>query len=355
MLTENSGLSAGIPHISVILPVFNADKYVREAILSILAQTYTNFELIVINDGSRDGTELILLEMQEIDSRIIVISRENRGIVDSLNEGINLARGRWIARMDADDISLPNRFELQLKRLEQSGADVCGTWFEYFGAISGIVIRHPLSDSAIRMSLLFGSPIAHPTVMMKTDYAKRLLYRKEWEKCEDYDLWERAAVEGWVMVNEPSVLLMYRQHADQISTLTSSNQQNLTKLIRARYWNFICTKYDLDISTIDVVHQMREKPPYTMDMNVVDKAFDKLLSLSVGEARDVLLDHASRLYLRVAAYYPDISSRWKRLNSLYGTSPRYDIRVMLFVISKLRIQSDGNLFNSMKKLFIRFR
>lgn len=105
---KNYQFKEQVPHplVSVVLPVFNAEKYISEAVASILAQSFTNFELIVINDGSTDNT-LNILKSYQVDSRVILISRENRGLVESLNEGIDLASGEWVARMDADDIALP--------------------------------------------------------------------------------------------------------------------------------------------------------------------------------------------------------------------------------------------------------
>ena len=104
--------------VSVILPVYNAQKYLEEAIESIINQTYTNFEFIIIDDGSGDNSLNIINKYQKQDSRILVITRENKGLVYTLNEGINQAKGKYIARMDADDISLSNRFEKQIELLE---------------------------------------------------------------------------------------------------------------------------------------------------------------------------------------------------------------------------------------------
>jgi glycosyltransferase involved in cell wall biosynthesis len=220
------------PSISVVLPVYNGEKYIAEALDSILSQTFTDFELIVINDGSRDDSLKILQEYQQKDSRIFVLSRENKGAVTSQNEGIALARGTWIARMDHDDIALPHRFERQLQQLEQTGADICGSWVQFFGTADKRILKHPETDEAIKVALLFGSAFAHPTVMMRTAFAKQLLYNTCFEKCDDYDLWERAARAGWVMTNVPEVLLRYRLHESQISTKSAHEQQRLTQIVR---------------------------------------------------------------------------------------------------------------------------
>ena len=134
------------PLISVILPVYNAEKYLAEAIDSILNQTFTDFEFIIINDGSTDNSLSILQSYQTQDSRIRLFSRENKGIVMTMNEGIDLARGEWLARMDADDIAMPSRFERQLQHLKETSADICGAWIEFFG------------NTRQRICLLYTSP-----------------------------------------------------------------------------------------------------------------------------------------------------------------------------------------------------
>lgn len=120
--------------ISVILPVYNGEKYLKEAIESILNQTYTNFEFIIIDDGSKDSSLEIIKEYEKEDERIVAVSRENKGLIATLNEGIEKAKGKYIARMDQDDISLPNRFEEQLKIMENDKEIVvCGSWINVFG------------------------------------------------------------------------------------------------------------------------------------------------------------------------------------------------------------------------------
>jgi glycosyltransferase involved in cell wall biosynthesis len=344
--------AVNIPVVSVLLPVFNAEMFVRDAVESILAQTFRDFELIIINDGSQDGSEKILRQLMKRDARVILISRENRGLVYSLNEGIGVARGKWIARMDADDISLPNRLEAQLSCLQQTGADICGSWVKFFGSSDRRTIKHPQSDAAIKLGILFGSPFAHPSVVMRAALAKQLQYDKSWEKCEDYDLWERAARSGWIMANVPHVLLLYRQHDAQISSATAVIQQKLTQEIRHRYWTWFCDEVGLDYVRADSVLQMRMEPPYTLCMNDVDFVFEFLLQSNSGESRQLLLEHLKRLYFRVAGDYPDIVSRWAGINSRYGSSCGLGTKLMLLVIAKFHIRAGGKLFNRLKRIFL---
>ena len=340
-----------VPLISVVLPVYNGEKYLAEAIDSILAQTFTNFELIIIDDGSTDNSLAILKQYQDLDGRVRLIARENRNLATTLNDMIYLARGVWVARMDQDDIALPHRFERQLRWLEQTGADICGSWVKFFGSTDKRIIKHPQTDQAAKMELLFTAPFAHPSVMMKTDLAKKLRYDKSWEKAEDYDLWERAAHAEWKMTNVPEVLLLHRQHAAQISTITSNQQQLLTQKIRRRYWAFVFNSMQLPQNWIEEVMKIREPSSPKPNMEVVDSAFNELLLRNQGEAREMIFDHATRLYFRVAAFCPDAVDRWSKLNKNFGFGFAIGIKLKLWLLSVLRIRSDSDAFRCLKKYY----
>ena len=130
------------PLISVAMPVYNGERYLAKAIDSILAQTFADFELIIIDDGSTDNSLQVLHEYQKRDARIRLVARENRNLATTLNDLIDLARGKWIARMDQDDIALPHRFERQLQWLEETGADICGSWVKFFGTTDRRILKH---------------------------------------------------------------------------------------------------------------------------------------------------------------------------------------------------------------------
>lgn len=217
--------------VSVILPAYNASNYIREAIESILNQTYNNFELIIINDGSTDNTVQIIGTYK--DSRIKLINNgENKGLIYSLNRGVELASGEYIARMDADDISLPHRFEKQIEVMNQnSEIAVCGTYINYFGGSNGRFSRcqPKLQDEEIKKSLLIRSAFAHPTVMMRATILKKngLKYDEKFRSCEDYKLWIDMATYG-SFINIPIPLLKYRVSNSQISTQHRNEQLNNT-------------------------------------------------------------------------------------------------------------------------------
>lgn len=200
------------------MPVFNASGYVGQAIDSIIAQSFQSWELIVINDGSTDSSLSVIQERATADARIKIVSRENRGLVYSLNEGVDLANGRWVARMDADDISRPQRFSKQLQALSTADAQVCGTAFRTFGTAWPRIRQHEQRDRALKIQLLFDTCFAHPSVMMDASIAKRYRYDDQAKFIEDYDLWVRMALGGIRFCNVSDVLLDYRIHAGQITS-----------------------------------------------------------------------------------------------------------------------------------------
>lgn len=183
------------PIISVVMSVYNADKYLDEAIRSILNQTYKNFEFIIINDGSMDTSLEIIKNYKEQDERIVLVTRENRGLIASLNEGIEKAKGKYIARMDADDISLPNRFEEQVKFMEENlQIGICGSCVEMFGdSVKKKQWKLSISSERLKAELLFSSCFAHPSIMIRRDLlvSNNLFYDKNFLHAEDFELWTR--------------------------------------------------------------------------------------------------------------------------------------------------------------------
>jgi len=207
------------PVVSVVMPVYNGEEYLREAMASILNQTFEDFELIVINDGSTDSTTDIVYEFEKNDSRVVHIRQENAGIVSALNRGLELARGDYIARMDADDICHPERFAVQVEFLRNNrDYVVCGSDYELLGA-SGEYVRTPRGDAACRAKLLYESCFAHPTVMIRSSALRDLAarYEAEFQYAEDYQLWTKLSHAG-LLHNIGMALLKYRVHAAQISS-----------------------------------------------------------------------------------------------------------------------------------------
>jgi glycosyltransferase involved in cell wall biosynthesis len=203
--------------VSVVLPVFNGEAFVEDAVESILTQSMRDFELLVINDGSTDNTQEIIARLALNDSRIRLINHsKNAGLIASLNEGLELAQAKYVARLDADDIAHPKRFELQLKLLEESQqVIVCGSYIRLFGNRNGVK-KYPTTNEELKSSLLFFCPLAHPSVMFRKKAVEKIGYENGFEFAEDYRLWSRLINEGdFAMIPQP--LLSYRTSESQIS------------------------------------------------------------------------------------------------------------------------------------------
>lgn len=209
------------PKISVLMPVYNCELYIREAIESVLNQTFNDFEFLIVDDASTDKTVSIIKSFN--DSRIKLIEKfQNLGIIDSLNYGIEIARGDYIARMDGDDICLPERFEKQVVFLDNnSDVILCGTAFQLIETDK--IIKHPSDHEAILIKLCFGTSFCHSSIMGRKEVFLQDKYDENFKHAEDYDLWTRLAFKGQ-LANIDDVLLKYRVHENQISNTQSRVQ-----------------------------------------------------------------------------------------------------------------------------------
>ena len=224
------------PRISVIMACHNGEKYMDTAIRSILEQTFTDFELIVVEDASTDTSAERLQNWIVRDTRLRVLENPtNMGLAASLNRAVEQAQGKYIARMDVDDIALPRRLEHQLAVLEHQQIDLCGTWMIRFGQGPERLTRYPVSQREIRTLLLFQSAFCHPSVMGRAEIFRRFRYRPDAGIAEDYDLWTRMAMNDVRMCNLPEVLMHYRCHATQVSEQGQRTQAKRAREVRARY------------------------------------------------------------------------------------------------------------------------
>lgn len=202
------------PLVSVVLPVYNGAADVGRAVDSVLAQTFGDFELILINDGSRDDSAAVLERLQ--DPRIRLYHQENAGLAATLNRGIALARGALIARQDQDDLCHPERFARQVAYLQaHPGCGLLGTRAEIWtgDAPTGRVHDHPCDDAALKFELLFNNPFVHSSVMMRKASVEAVggyTTDRQRQPPEDYELWSRLARHGAV-ANLPERLLIYRE------------------------------------------------------------------------------------------------------------------------------------------------
>lgn len=215
------------PLISVLMPVHNGARFINEAVQSILTQRYRNFELLIIDDGSTDDTHSIVTDMSRSDARVRIVRQQKSGIVATLNHSIGLAKGKYLARMDADDIAHPLRLLLQFNKMEAEPQLVaCGTDFIKFGGATQYVAT-PRTNEECKAVLMIESCFAHPTVMMRSDVIQRmcLRYSSDAEYVEDYRLWTELAAYG-EFGNIPLALLKYRLHGNQVSTEHAHRQRD---------------------------------------------------------------------------------------------------------------------------------
>ena len=230
-----------MPEISAIMSVYNGESYLKEAIESVINQTFEDWELIVINDCSTDSTGLILSEFAERDERIKVYTNEvNLKLPSSLNKAISLCNGKYIARMDADDICLHDRFEKQYRFMEDN-MDVSLSSCRFMTVKNGVYASGGAGgrcdNAALRAMLLVANPILHPGVIAKAEVMKRFCYDVTLTCTEDLELWTRMAMENQRIQIQPECLLIYRLHDKQITSTTLERQRTEVLKIQNNYYS----------------------------------------------------------------------------------------------------------------------
>ncbi len=221
------------PLVSVVMSVFNGERYVRDAIESILNQTYKNWEFIIINDGSKDSTESIICQYK--DERIKYYFHENIGLTRSLNRGIIEARGKYIARLDADDRSLPERLEKQVAFLEENQSFLLVGTYSYNVDLSTMEIsmhRPPATDEACRKRLKSGSAVfMHSSVMFRKNVGDKLvMYNEQFVEAQDYRLWVTLATKGKLATLEEPLCLTLRNDGSSITSKRTHLKQFMLSL-----------------------------------------------------------------------------------------------------------------------------
>ncbi len=218
--------------VSVIMPVYNGEKYLRRAIKSILNQSFADFEFLIIDDASTDKSRDIIQSYKDPRIRFIR-NNTNLKIVLTLNKALDLAQGEYIARMDCDDISLADRLAKQVAFMDSHPEiGVCGTWVKIFKYGVRKVWRYPTEPGIIKSLLLFQCPLAHPTVMLRKKILnKKLYYNPLYIYAEDYEFWTRLS-KYTSIANIGEVLLEYRRHPNQVSLRHEEEQMATSDLIR---------------------------------------------------------------------------------------------------------------------------
>lgn len=238
-MCESGAMSiARQPKITVLMPVYNGEAFLRQAVESILAQTCADFELLVIDDGSSDASAAIVASYA--DPRIRLVHNElNLGLIATLNRGLDLAGGEYIVRMDCDDVSLPERLQKQVDFMDRiRDVGVCGAWYLEFTGKNSRTTRCAPDHDSIRCGSLFNPVVGHPTVIMRRSIflENALRYDPTFRHAEDYELWTRA-LKCCRFANIPEVLLHYRVHPGQVTSSHAEQQlHSAGKVRRSLLW-----------------------------------------------------------------------------------------------------------------------
>jgi glycosyltransferase involved in cell wall biosynthesis len=335
------------PLISVVLPVYNVAPYIKEAIDSILNQSIQDFEILVIDDCSTDSTLAIIKGFS--DERIIIIEKEeNKGLIDSLNLGFKLARGKYIARMDGDDISDLQRFEKQLHILENNPEiKVCGCWLQECG-FSNKIIKHKQNHDEIVAKLLLGCSMSLGAVMLVKEWALDFKFDETKVHVEDYDFWVRTAWSG-KFHNIQEILYFYRVHQTQVSSLHTTSQKQgdiYIKLYLLKKINYNTSKYsDAFIEKMLYLKEyftVEEFSLYLSFLKEIIKLNKQQQIFDTTELEKVVSEIKNQLIFKIYFYsnYCGINKKW-RMNALSKLS----FSDLLFVL-KLKTKEKIKLFKS---------
>lgn len=224
------------PVFSIVLCTYNSEAYLDECIQSLLQQTFADFELIIVDDGSRDGSLPYLKSLTDPRIRLIPLET-NHGLIFARNRGFDESIGRYIAIMDADDIAHPRRLEEQLKVLDSGDIDVCGSFHISLDSVSGKrrTRRSATSDSDIRALLTIYCPLCNPSTTVRTDVLRRHRYNAAYPHAEDYGLWCGIAAHGGKFRNIERPLLTYRLHPGQVSKMKKETATHSFQAIQTQY------------------------------------------------------------------------------------------------------------------------
>lgn len=322
------------PLISVVLPVYNVAPYIKEAIGSIINQTIQDFEVIVIDDCSTDKTLAIVESFN--DSRIRIIKKlQNKGLIDSLNIGFNEAKGKYIARMDGDDVNLPNRFEKQLHVLENNHEiQVCGCWLQQFGKINRI-IKHKEFHDEIVVRMLLHCSMSMGSVMMDKKAVESYKFDTTKTHVEDYDFWSRI-IWNCKLYNIQEVLYMYRIHNEQVTDIY--RQMQIEADIPIKLFLFKKLKYNTKTYSDELITKMLLLKEY-IEVKDIKLFFDWLKTLKILNIKHKIysqkeLSTVLQSMLRVTVFYLyfekeaiGIDKKW-RLQAFF----KLPIKEMLFVL-----------------------
>lgn len=330
------------PMVSVVMPVYNAEKYLKEAIDSILNQTFTDFEFLIFNDGSKDCSSKIIKSYN--DKRIKLFDyKENYGYVKHLNEGIRIAKGKYIARMDADDISLPERFQKQVDFLEKNGdIGLCGTWYKILNTDKEYHTH--TGHNKLLVHLFFNNGFGHPTVFIRKSVLtnNNLKYEEQFMPAEDYKLWTKI-VNFTKTSNVPEILLHYRVHDTQITVTKKTKQIEQKNQIRLDFLKNL----NIDINEEEIVlHFKMLNNNKFKNINSIIKAEKWINKLLLGNKKtrffDMVLFENNLKSIRtliISNYFIKSTYNYKVLIELFNINNTFFLKIPFVSVCKIAIKS----------------
>lgn len=281
-----------LPLVSIIMSAYNSEAYIKEAIESVQKQTYQNWELLIVDDFSTDGTYSILVDYTNNDYRIKCFhNTENKGLTYNLVQLCHYAKGRYVARLDADDICKSDRIEKQVALMNKKDFDIVCSYAQGIGDKNSL-LKVSKDGEVLRANLLFFNPIVHSTVMFVNDGS--FIYDTNFKKSQDYDLWDRMSSEKKKFGVIPEALVYFRFHKNQISNKCSNEQLRNTELVRRRAISRLLFEYnDFEVNIL-MNWLSRKTISSTEEYFSVKKGLESILlqNKSLGLYKDISLQKA---------------------------------------------------------------
>jgi glycosyltransferase involved in cell wall biosynthesis len=340
------------PKVSVVMPVYNGEKHLNASIKSILEQEFRDFEFIIINDGSTDNSLPIIHSYKDNRIRLVDFKKKS-GLISALNVGFESATGQYAARMDCDDISSSNRLKVQVSFMNKHAViGACGSFYYLLRGKKKALVDLPVYNKDIQSFLLFNSPIAHPTAMLRMNLIRKfkLYYSSMYTYAEDYDLWSRISLYA-DLANISIPLLTYRMHEKQISTASSSHEKKVESVsaIRKRHlMNFGINPSGQEL----VIHNLISDGLIAANINEIQHAEQWLKKLISLNNTNNAFDNNS--------FQKIVMERWLRLCINFfqmKAGLKYFLLSEIYSIIKLpagkKIEMAQNLYFSWRRLKIR--
>jgi len=339
--------------VSVIMAAYNAEKYIEETLISVLNQSYTNFEFLIVNDGSTDGTLDIIKKYREADNRIKVISRDNNeGCSYSRNEALSHASGQWIAIIDADDKCSSDRLLKQIDVMQNNDIDVCGSWIKKVDEnnVELETVRYYESHEQILTHALFNCPVAHSTVMIRAETLNGLKYDEGLSYAEDYDLWIRMLLSGSRFHNIQEPLVMYRIHGQQASHDITSQEWDVFKSVQSRYLTWFSRGECMDVELLSRVSNKGDDFS-VHDLRMTHSLWVELLDTSDAQ-KNVVKDNLAIFSIRSVALGWPVFWFYSSFFSRKALTVKY--LIVIFILCLFGIEWKSERYKKLESIYSRF-